>query len=51
MLCTIGALSLMSVHYEALEKSFQDEKITLFGPHFSLIGGWFCKIANQRQVC
>ena len=30
MLCIIGALSLMSVHYEALGKSFQGEKGTFF---------------------
>ena len=34
MLCIIGALSLMSVHYEALGKCFQGEKGALFGPHF-----------------
>ena len=50
MMCIIGALSMMSVHYEALGKCFQGEKGTLFGPHFSLIGGEFGKTANQRQV-
>ena len=43
MLCIIGALSLMSVHYEALGKCFQDNKGTLFGPQFSLIGEGFGK--------
>ena len=48
MMCIIGALSMMSVHYEALGKCFQGEKGTLFGPHFPLIGGAFGKTARDK---